>query len=776
MTNRSPPVLRPLCGSAEPMEAPSRVDARLSGRGDSFRGGLVVASNREPCSHRKSARGLHCEVPAGGLVSALDTVLRVTGGTWVAWGSGSGDREGADSRSRLWVPPDNPAYILRRLWLCQDAVKNYYRGFCNRVLWPLFHGEAERIRYRRHFWDEYRRANQLFAEAILREAGEDATVWIHDYHLCLVPALLRAARPLRTIAHFWHVPWPEPELFAGTPHGAEIIAGLLGNDLIGFQIPSHADNFLKCAKTCLGAVVDHTAMTVAWQGRLTRVRAFPISIDFTRFDGLAGSAETAALIRRLRAKHRLPGRVALAVDRLDYTKGILPRLRALEHFFRRYPDFRGAVTLVQIAVMTRSGEPYRSCRREIEERITGLNAEFATSDWQPVLYFPHKLAQENLVAWYRLADLALVTPLRDGMNLVAKEYVAARHDGSGVLILGKQAGAAVELSDALLVEPNDTAAFAAAIWQALTMTDRERRRRMAGLRDQVRQNTIFHWVGAILDELALLPAVKRGARHALSKRAELQKRLAGKELFLCLDFDGTLAPIVEQPELAAMPDSIRTLIEALRERYPIAVISGRSLPDLKRRVALPGLLYGGNHGAEMEGYTAPVAGRPQLAVFLSAAQQAFATHPGVQIEDKGVTASIHFRRVAPVNLDRFLAAFQELAGNCADTLLISEGRKVFEIRPQGAFTKGDAVMRLMAGVGKGRIPVYVGDDSSDEDGFRVVRETGIAVAVGGSPEADFYLRNQGEVADFLALLAGILPAVEKTCRSADEGKVPEHDQ
>jgi len=655
-------------------------------------------------------------------------------------------------------------------------VKNYYRGFCNQVLWPLFHGEKDRIRYRRHFWDEYRRVNQLFADSILQEAGEDATVWIHDYHLCLVPALLRAAHPQRTIAHFWHVPWPEPELFAGTAHAREIVAGLLGNDLIGFQIPSHADNFLKCAEACLGASIDRAAMTVTWQGRLTQVRAFPISIDFKKFDDLARSEETTALGTRLRAKHRLPGRVALAVDRLDYTKGIMQRLQALELFFRRYPDSRGAVTFVQIAVMTRSGEPYRSCRREIEERIAGINAEFATSEWRPVLYFRKKLEQEDLVAWYRLADLALVTPLRDGMNLVAKEYVAARYDGSGALILSTLAGAAAELSEAFLVDPNDTGAFVSAIRQALTMPEREKRTRMAGLRGQVRKNTIFHWVGEILDELALLPAVKRGARHALSHYTELQKRLAGRELFLCLDFDGTLAPIVEQPEMAALPDAIRILVAALRERYPVAVISGRSLQDLQSRVALPGLVYGGNHGAEMEGFTASVEGRSLLAAFLNEAHQAFASFPGVQIEDKGITASIHFRRVEPLCLDQFLASFEEVAGNYADTLLVSEGRKVFEIRPLGAFTKGDAVLRLMEGVGKGRIPIYVGDDSSDEDGFRAVRDAGIAVAVGGSPEAEYYLINQGEVADFLALLAGNSPPVEKPCRSADDGKGSDHDE
>jgi trehalose 6-phosphate synthase/phosphatase len=752
------------------MERPFIADPRLSGRGDKFRGGLIVASNREPCSHRKTARGLKPEVPAGGLVSALDTVLRVTGGTWVAWGSGSGDREGADAAGRLWVPQQRPAYILRRVWLSPKGVENYYRGFCNLVLWPLFHGEGERIIYKEPFWDEYERSNRLFAEAILEEAGMDATIWVHDYHLCLVPRILREAEPERTVAHFWHIPWPDLQQFDLLPHGEEIIAGLLANDLIGFQIPLYARNFMECAAACLGATVDYDDMTLTWQGRVTRVRAFPISTDFNRLDALAGSALTTARAGRIREKYRLPRLVGLAVDRLDYTKGILQRLMAIELFFLRNRRFRGAFTFIQVAVMTRHGGPYVRYLREVEELIERINGLFGKDDWQPVIFLKKKIEQRKLVSWYRLADLAVITPIRDGMNLVAKEYVAARGDGEGVLILGREAGAANELIESIIVDPRDTEAFAAAIHRALTMPRRERQERMARLRERVEKNTIYHWVGAILDELALLPVTKRGGRHALRHWEEIAARLAGRGLFICLDFDGTLAPIVEKPELATMPDDIRTILLELKERYPVAVISGRSLEDLRGRAALPGIICLGNHGAEMEGGTFGVSCRSSLEDFLSAARRLFASIPGIQIEDKGVTASIHFRRVAPLLLGDFFVAFKGIGRKFAEKVSVSEGRKVFEVRPRGAAGKGDAMGRLMAGVGKDRVPLYMGDDTSDEEAFRALRGAGISVAVGGSPEADYYLKNQGEVHTFLELLARIYLPGEEQNRGTDNGK------
>jgi trehalose 6-phosphate synthase/phosphatase len=338
---------------------------------------------------------------------------------------------------------------------------------------------------------------------------------------------------------------------------------------------------------------------------------------------------------------------------------------------------------------------------------------------------------------------------------VAKEYVAARGDGEGVLILGREAGAAAELAEAVIVDPLDREAFCAAIHRALTMPRRERKERMARLREQVRNNTVYHWAGDILDELALIPATKRGGKHAIRHWEEIASRLTGRGLFICLDFDGTLSPIVEEPELAAMPDDIRTTLTSLTGLHPVAVISGRSLADIRKRAGLPGVICLGNHGAEMKGRTPYAKGRTSLEEFLSAARQAFASIPGIQIEDKGATASIHFRRVAPLLLGDFFAAFKLIAGEFAEKVNVSEGRKVFEIRPHGAAGKGDAVRRLMEGVGKGRAPIYMGDDTGDEDAFRAVRGAGISVAVGGSTEADYYLTNQGEVCQFLELLTRI---------------------
>lgn len=739
------------------MAGPLSELSALAGGEDRVRGGLIVASNREPYAHRRTGSGVRVEMPAGGVVSALDAVLRHTGGTWVAWGSGNADRETADAAGRVPVPPENPGYTLRRVWLSPRTVANYYRGFANRVLWPLFHGETERVLFRERFWDDYLLANRAFAGAILEEGGKEATVWVHDYHLCLVPRMLRELGAEQTIAHFWHIPWPPPEQFRLSPHGGELLAGLLGNDLIGFQTPRHLGNFLACAEALPGASVDHRAMTVTWNGRTTRVKAFPISIDYHRFASLAASAETAARVRRLSKRHRLTGLVGIAIDRLDFTKALVQRLQAIELLLRRHRRLRGKFTFLQVAVMTRSGEPYASYRREVMELIERINGSYGANGWLPVICREKRLDSGELAAWYRLADVAVVSPICDGMNLVAKEFVASRRDGEGVLVLSRQAGAADELADALLVDPCDIEELAETIYRALTMTRREKRARMERLGKQVREHTIYHWIGDIFHELALVPFIKEGVcRHALDHWQEIRERLAGRELFLCLDFDGTLAPIVERPELAGMPEEIRSLVELLKGRHPVAIISGRSLADLRVRVGIPGVIYGGNHGAELEGganAAGSPGGRPLLERFLARAGVELERFPGVFTEDKGVTASIHFRLVHPSRLDQFRAAFRELARDFREGLRVSEGRKVFEIRPIGAWDKGQALAWLMETVGRGRMPIYIGDDTADEAAFRALRGKGISVAVGGSGEAEYCLGKQGEVREFLELLA-----------------------
>lgn len=731
----------------------------LAGGEDRLTKGMVVASNRQPYVHQKRGSGSRVEVPAGGVVSALDTVLRHIGGTWVAWGNGSADWELTDCYGRVAVPPFEPSYTLRRLRLDPQTVRDYYHGFANRVLWPVCHGEPGRGFFRDSYWEGYLFANKAFAEAIQEEGGEESPVWLHDYHLCLVPALIREASPKRSLAHFWHIPWPAPHLFYAMPHAGELLCGLLGNDLICFQTARDAENFLECASSHPGTSVERNSGTISFKGNLTRVKSFPVSIDFARFSDHHLTCRAISRMNRVAPLERLAPRIGIGVDRLDFSKGLVQKLQAIELFFQRYRSFRGAFTFIQVCVMTRSGEPYLSYQREVEELVARINGTYGTDTWQPVIYHEKPLAMPDLVAWYRRAEVAVVTPHLDGMNLVAKEYAASRNDGDGVLILGQDAGAADELKEALLVEPADVKALSQALHRALTMPRKERRARMERLRERIQGHTIYHWIGEILHEIQLIPLLReRGLRHPLEHRQEISRRLAGQEIFLCLDFDGTLAPIVERPELASMPQDIRALLVRLRERYPVAIISGRALWDVRARAGVEGVIYGGNHGAELEvpGESPLDLGNTpsRLAGFLVAAQT-LSRFPGVLIEDKGVTASIHYRLLNPSRLAEFSDVFWELAGRYSQTLLVTEGRKVFEIRPVGLRGKGETVSWLMERVGKGRTPVYIGDDTADEAAFVAVRGKGIAVAVGGSRSAEFNLGRQSEVGDFLDFLVNL---------------------
>jgi trehalose-6-phosphate synthase len=312
---------------------------------------LIIVSNREPYVHKKAGLSIKAEKSAGGLTSALDDVLRATGGTWVAWGSGSGDRDVVDEKNGVMVPPEQPSYALKRVWLSPGEADNYYHGYSNQVLWPLCHITLDRVYYRKKFWEEYTRVNRLFADAVLEEAGTDAVVWIHDFHLCLVPQFVRERRPDLIFAHFWHIPWPDWSVFRVCPQSKEILEGLLGNDLVGFQIPLFARNFMACAQDSLGADIDHQRQTVAFRGRITRLKAFPISVDFEKFHALASSSRTGRFMKKLREQHRLEGiHVGLGVDRLEYTKALIKRLQAIHLLFERHARLRGKFTFIQIAV------------------------------------------------------------------------------------------------------------------------------------------------------------------------------------------------------------------------------------------------------------------------------------------------------------------------------------------------------------------------------------------------------------------------------------------
>lgn len=733
---------------------------------------IIVVSNREPYVHKRSGLRISVEVPAGGLTSALDDVLKADQGTWVAWGSGNADRETVDMRNCLQVPPESPRYTLKRVWLKPQDVDNYYHGYANQVLWPLCHITLDRVTYRKSFWHYYERVNQSFAEAVLEEAGERNIVWLHDYHLCLVPRMLRERSAGLTLVHFWHIPWPDWSVFRICPQSKEILEGLLANDLIGFQIPLFVKNFMDCVRECLDAVIDYQRRTITYRDHATRLDNFPISVDFAKFDALVSSKNATKALEDLRKQHRIGGLlVGIGVDRLEYTKALVKRLQAIELFFERYASFRRKFTFIQIAVPTRMREPYLSYSKTVEAMIGRINARFGQGAWRPIDYVTTKIDHQELALYYRLADLAIISSIYDGMNLVAKEYVASQVDGQGVLLLSEFAGAAEELEGSLLVNPYNVEEFSDSIRQALTMSADEKTARMTSLRRQVQEHDIHFWTREVISAARRIHDLKQQECLPWRERErEVGERLAGREVFLFLDFDGTLAPIAESPERVVLSGAVKASLEMLARVSRLAVVSGRALDDLRSRVGVDGIAYAGNHGSEiwLDGSILRAPGLDKAAgtlkVLLDRLRARLASVPGVLIEDKGITASVHFRQIDPSRAGDVLRIFWDVAREYEKGFRITTGKKVLEIRPQEAWNKGHAVARIMELHGRGLLPIYLGDDTTDEDAFRAIRGCGISISIGPNAESDYFLRDQDEVSDFLEWIAKRLAR----CASSEE--------
>jgi len=491
-----------------PADASDRQRAEWSGErlaallSDRLAGARVVAvANREPYIHELRNGRLTWMRPASGLVTALDPIMRATGGVWIAHGSGSGDRQAADARGRLAVPPNKPSYTLRRLWLSEREEQGYYYGFANRALWPLCHIAHTRPVFDASDWDEYARVNARFAEAVLEEIeGAPAIVLVQDYHFALLPRIVKARRPDAIISHFWHIPWPHREAFRICPWQEELLDGLLGSDLLGFHVQLHCNNFLETADRSIESRVDYEQFSVTRGAHETRVRPFPISIDMK---GIAQNTQPRgdALAFRKHLGLRDEWAIALGVDRMDYTKGIPERLRAVDRFLERHPEWRKRFVFLQMGVPSRTEiREYRDLNTEVSDLAAHINAKQGANGWVPIHLALAHHDEEDIFAGYRAARVCVVSSLHDGMNLVAKEFVAAREDHQGVLILSPFTGAAREMPDALLVNPYATDTFADAMHAALMMPADEQRRRMQRMRTQVAEHNIFRWAGLLLTE------------------------------------------------------------------------------------------------------------------------------------------------------------------------------------------------------------------------------------------------------------------------------------
>jgi trehalose 6-phosphate synthase len=463
-----------------------------------------VVSNREPYRHEYAGSDVEVDRPTGGLTAGLDPVMQRLGGTWTAWGDGDADFAVSDDGNTVEVPPEDPSYTLQRVPLSDEEVAGYYEGYANRTLWPLCHTATGNVEFDADYWEHYRDVNRKFAAVAAAKTDDDSTVWFQDYHFGLAPRYLRSETDA-LLMQFWHIPWPAADVFRIAPNAEALLDGLLANDLVGFHLPRYCANFMESVEELLDeAVVDWAENRILYGDRPTRVESMPMEVDTDRIAEQADAAPDAG--ERFRREYGIdPDRpLVLGVDRLDYTKGIPERLAALEHLWETRPELRGAFTYVQKGEESREGIPaYRELQSTVDRRVEAINDRFGTDDWQPVVMTTEFLDCETLYGLYRDATAALVTPVRDGMNLVAKEYVAAQDDGDAALVLSRFAGASAELEGgALLVNPYDTPGCADAIEAAVRMDDDERRRRTRHLRERVTDDDVREWIDSVFETVA----------------------------------------------------------------------------------------------------------------------------------------------------------------------------------------------------------------------------------------------------------------------------------
>ncbi len=464
---------------------------------------FISVSNREPYVHVRSGKEIITQIPASGLTNALDPVMRACGGTWIAFGSGNADKKVVDYDNIVRVPPNNPKYDLKRIWLSKKDDAGYY-GFSNEALWPLCHIAYTRPVFNESDWNTYKKVNEIFAKTVIKTVGnKKAFVFIQDYHLALLSHYIKEKNPNIITAQFWHIPWPNPEVFRICPWKDEILHGLLGNDLLGFHIRFHCNNFMETVEQEIESKVDWERFEITHQGKKTAIHPFPISVDFEEITERVQKPDVAAEIKRLKKRFGLTDeKIGVGFDRMDYTKGIPDRFHAMERFFERHPEYHGKVVFIQGGVQSRTQfEPYKKLNIELDDLVEKINWEHDLGRWKSIIFLRETLSPLSMMALRRMADFFVVSPLHDGMNLVAKEFVASRADEDGVLILSPFTGSARELPDAIQVNPYATDFFADAIKEALEMPLEERQKRMRKMREVVRENNIYKWAADFITDL-----------------------------------------------------------------------------------------------------------------------------------------------------------------------------------------------------------------------------------------------------------------------------------
>ncbi len=695
---------------------------------------LLIVANRLPVTVRVNGSGIDSVPSSGGLVSGLGHCHHPSRSVWFGWPGHPAET----AEQKAAIDTHLSAAGMVPVHLAPAQIAGYYHGFANGVLWPLFHYSLDRIPVDAAGWSEYQEVNEAFAEAVAREYRPGDTIWIHDYHLLLLPGLLRQRLPRARIGFFLHIPFPSSEVFRVLPWRREILHGLLGADLIGFHTFGYLRHFMTSLLHVDGVESDVDRVRVG--DREVTVGAFPMGVDAASFGTMADEAPVRARVDALR-RDAGDRRIVLGVDRLDYTKGIPRRLEAFAQLFERDPALRDRIRYIQVAVPSRGEvDSYQRYRREVDETVGRMNGAYGTVHSLPIHYVHHSVSQEELVALYCAADVMLVTPLRDGMNLVAKEFVASRTDEDGALILSEFAGAAAELQGAMTVNPYDIQALADCIQRGLSMTADERRARMRTLRRSVCEHDVFAWADGYLARLqALRPHVPRSARPPTRTLSALLAEARRSRMRMLLDYDGTLVPIAGTPELGVPYADLMHLLQQLASEPDIEVdiVSGRSRTQLERWFGdLPIALWA-EHGFWRRPFGSP---RWEPAMPLDTAwmarvkpilDQFAARTPGAYVEMKTASMSWHYRSAARDFGMRQAHELRLLLGDLLSNqpLEVMEGKKVIEVRMRGV-GKGLVARRIAAETDPGVALVAIGDDRTDEELFRALPPDAITVAVG----------------------------------------------
>lgn len=724
--------------------------------------GLIIVSNRLPVSVKKVDGSLEFYPSIGGLATGLSSYAMNKRNKWIGW-PGIANEDLTDNEKHQ-ITKELKKHNCYPVFLSKKQLESYYNGFSNSVLWPLLHelkpakGAVEDESY----WRSYRQVNQQFAEVVLALSNRGSTIWVHDYQLLLLPAMLRAQRPKDKIGFFLHIPFPGPKTFERVPHNKQLLAGLVGSDLLGFHTPGYVQNFLSCCQALdVGAVESEKLLL---PDRVVRVTDFPMGIDYSKFARATKQRAVKRSVLKLRSKYR-GKRVILTVDRLDPTKGLVERLKAYQSLLRQYPKLHRKVVMVMIAVPSRTEiEEYKSLTRRMEKLVREVNEEFGTTRWQPVDYHYTSMPFQELSAYYQIADVAFIAPIKDGMNLVAKEYLASRGKQHGVLVLSETAGAAEELKDAVLVDPSKHTSLVEGLTQALSLPKRELKERMAAMQNRISEFTVYEWAGSFMDNLKAVPNAKRTPTRTLTPQRQDELRdmykRAVKRLLL-LDYDGVLVPLRGNP-YAAEPD--RRMLETLKTiasqpNTDIVVVSGRGKIDLSEWLGELPVTLVAEHGA----FTKKVGAKrwqnvrdfdtSWREVVLPILQIYTEKTPGAAIETKDAAIVWHYRQASPYYAQKHLVILKRLLARYAKRydLVIQQGNMILEIRSRGA-TKGHVAETWLK-----TNPSFVlaaGDDYTDEDMFETLPAWAYTIKIGrGRTAAHLRLQKPSEFQSLLEKLA-----------------------